>query len=695
MRLTTPVAGITGLIATASAQDTLVPWAFEPLPLGAVTPSGWLKDQLGQMANGLAGHEHDFYRFVANSTWSGGTDKDWGEYSPLNEAFPYWFNGIVPLAYHLNDDRLKSQVSDAVDAVLGLQADDGWIGPEQGGARNFWARYPFCLGLIQLVEADPDTYQDRVVTALHKYFQLMNSMLHNNGTGYVYQGTIPEELDQGNFQWGRVRVQDQMISLQWLYEHFPQNNSELLHDNMNLLNNMSISWADYWVNGVFVTQDLNDVYGGGDGGNLFPYFHGVNVAQGLKALAVVRRFTQNDSMVDTTRWGVNMTFQYHGSSGGSVIGDEREDGLAPYQGAELCTAVETMYSMSYLYQSLGENYYGDRAELAAFNALPVMLTPDWWAHQYMDEENQPWALNTSEQIFWNDNSWSQSYGLEPDYPCCTVNHPQGFPKFVSAVFVRAGDNGLAHALLSPASVTTTVGSSQATINANTNYPFENSIQYDITTSGAFDFFIRVPSWADAASSTIQSGSTTSPLSPDSTSGLHKISIPSGQSSLIYTLSTSIVQESRPNDAIAVHYGPLVYALEIGASNTSTGPRQFNAPDTFYDDGYAPSQVRDYQMTNTSAWNIAIDPSTLTFHSSLDNSSTSGLVDPIFAPAAPPTWITAQGCEIEWGLFKNSVPDVVPAKADRKCLGDAYEVTLRPLGAQKLHMAELPTIDLGS
>lgn len=52
-----------------------------------------------------------------------------------------------------------------------------------------------------------------------------------------------------------------------------------------------------------------------------------------------------------------------------------------------------MYSLSYLYRALGDKGFADKCELAAFNALPAMISPDWWAHQYVSQANQvssPW-----------------------------------------------------------------------------------------------------------------------------------------------------------------------------------------------------------------------------------------------------------------------------------------------------------------
>ena len=82
----------------------MVPYQYDLLSIGDVTPQGWIKDQLQLQASGLSGNLFKFYRYVKASTWLGGTE----EYSELHESAPYWYNAIVPLAYVLDDERLKA-----------------------------------------------------------------------------------------------------------------------------------------------------------------------------------------------------------------------------------------------------------------------------------------------------------------------------------------------------------------------------------------------------------------------------------------------------------------------------------------------------------------------------------------------------------------------------------------------------------
>ena len=50
-------------------RPPLKPSAFVPLPLGAVKPHGWLKDQLTVQANGLTGHLDEFWPSLMESAW--------------------------------------------------------------------------------------------------------------------------------------------------------------------------------------------------------------------------------------------------------------------------------------------------------------------------------------------------------------------------------------------------------------------------------------------------------------------------------------------------------------------------------------------------------------------------------------------------------------------------------------------------
>jgi hypothetical protein len=224
------------------------------------------------MADGLAGHEHDFYIYVNQSRWlelpgTGGTD-----YSRLNEALPYWFNGLVPLAYLLNNYRLKEQVHSVAERVLDLQSEDGWIGPEVFAERNFWARAPMFLGLIQLAEAN-STWQPRVVDALSLFNELANRMLRNNSQGHA--------VCPPNFEcyWGQTRAHDLMISMQWMLDNYPGSSAlqDTLLSNMNMLYDQSNYKWDKWYQPETYLKVVDNP---STTDPLYPYLHGVNVGQG-------------------------------------------------------------------------------------------------------------------------------------------------------------------------------------------------------------------------------------------------------------------------------------------------------------------------------------------------------------------------------------------------------------------------------
>ncbi len=98
------------------------PAAFEPLPLGSIKPAGWLKEQLRIQADGLGGHLDEFWPDIKDSAWFGGKAEGW-------ERVPYWLDGLVPLAYLLDDAALEAKVKKAIGYILDHQHPDGWLGP--------------------------------------------------------------------------------------------------------------------------------------------------------------------------------------------------------------------------------------------------------------------------------------------------------------------------------------------------------------------------------------------------------------------------------------------------------------------------------------------------------------------------------------------------------------------------------------
>ncbi|KAF9265063.1 hypothetical protein L218DRAFT_924877 [Marasmius fiardii PR-910] len=599
-------------------------------------------NQLQAQANGLHGHLQDFWGPIQNSKWIGGSD----DYSALNEAGSYWLNGLVPTAFQTNDQRLLGSVGSWINYILQHQGSDGWIGPDSN-PRVLWGRYPALLAIMQYAQAN-STATPTIVDSLQRFFVGMNNMLNNGGSGLE--------------EWGIMRWQDASIVVQWLLDNHPNGQESVYTNILNLLRYGGANWKGIFTDGNFPTGAINRVD---------IKAHGVNVAQAIKSEAVAYRFSHDSSDLDSTRKRIDLIEQYHGRVSGVLAADEHLAGLHPARGSELCTVVEQLYSYEYVYSVLGDNQYADKAERLAFNALPGTLTDDMWAHQYLQQSNQPWARHMDPSVFATDGSESNTFGLAPNYPCCTVNHAQGWPKFISHAFMTSSDaSTLYHVLLSPTTVSTTLsGSNAVTVTARTNYPFSSQIQYDTSGAKSFNFGVRVPGWiSGSVTYSVDGGSQQSGFANNA--GYIIITVPSGSHIIVVNIPMNIQTLNGYNGSKVVARGPLVYSVDVPFSTTVLNTYALNAKDLRFDP--------------TSSWQYAFDVSSLKY-----SGDATTLQQHVWSNSAAPVSISANACVVDWNEATNTADQ--PPSSPASCKGARQQIKLIPYGAAKLRVTEMPTL----
>ena len=144
--------------APNSARAPLDRAALRALPLGAVRPAGWLRDQLRLQADGFTGGLPAVWPDVGDgSGWLGGQGESW-------ERGPYYCDGLIPLAHLLDDAELLARAGRWVEWSLASQRADGFFGP--AGNVDWWPRMVMLKVLTQHAEATDDA---RVEPFLARY----------------------------------------------------------------------------------------------------------------------------------------------------------------------------------------------------------------------------------------------------------------------------------------------------------------------------------------------------------------------------------------------------------------------------------------------------------------------------------------------------------------------------------------------
>ncbi|MEC7265257.1 MAG: beta-L-arabinofuranosidase domain-containing protein [Bacteroidota bacterium] len=544
----------------------LIGKAYLDLPLGAIEPHGWLKDQLERMKNGMTGHLDEIYPEVVGERngWLGGDGDGW-------ERGPYWIDGLLPLAYILDDEDLKAKVQPWIEWTLDNQYENGYLGPipfdtppkheeglQRGQRMDWWPKMVMLKILSQYYDATQDK---RVIDALTKYFK------------YQLEELPHRPLDHYTF-WANRRGGDNLQVVYWLYNI---TGDEFLLELAELLAEQTFPWTKIFLNEEnydapespwhyfkmktypFDEEEIDALTISQLGG-----MHCVNFAQGLKQPMVLFQQSKDSSHIKATKKALGDIQYYHGQPQGMYGGDEGLHGKNPVQGVEFCSISESMFSLETMLAISGDIQYADLLEKITFNALPTQASDNFMSRQYFQAANQVElsdGLETSYQTV-DHHGTDFVFGQLTGYPCCTTNMHQSWPKFVQNLWYATPDNGVAALLYAPSSVSIKVGEGvMATITESTGYPFRDEIDFvvNIDKDAQFPFHLRIPDWCANPSVTINGNLWESTVSE----GIVKINRSWSNGDVVKLKLPMTLKMSQWYDfAVAIERGPLTYALKI-------------------------------------------------------------------------------------------------------------------------------------
>jgi hypothetical protein len=347
-----------------------------------------------------------------------------------------------------------------------------------------------------------------------------------------------------------------------------------------------------------------------------------------------------------------------------------------------------MFSYEEALAILGDPRLSDRLERVTYNALPATLSNDMWSHQYDQQPNQISCTRAHRQWSTN-NDDSNLFGLEPNFGCCTANLHQGWPKFVSNLWMATTDGGLFAAAYAPSQVKISLKGNPVTIDEATDYPFNGTVRFTMHVKNALSFplVLRLPVWADKADINVNShrvrtvtaacqansdrfGQNGSSCDPS------KLLIPirrEWQEGDVVSISfpTTPRVSHWYNDSAVFERGPLVFSLPLDGQWS-----QLKA--------YAEKSA-DWQIQPARAWNYAVK---------LGECDATAAEQPLsstpFDVNHPPVTLKVEGKLLpQWSIAENSASPVPDSPVDSS--HPLQSLTLVPYGAAKLRITAFPDL----
>lgn len=627
-------------------RPPLSPSPLLKLPVGSITPRGWLRHMLEIETEGMTGRLKDI------SPWLKKEANAWADHQGRGhsgwEELPYWLKGFGDLGYVLNDSRITQEARGWIEDVLASQREDGWFGPRElltslNGKPDLWPHMVMLNVLQSFYDYTGDT---RILPFMTRYFQ--------------WEKQLPATAF-GEGYWPKIRAGDNIESLHWLYnrtgEAWLLDLARTIHENM----------ADW-------KTDVID-------------WHNVNIAQGFRAPAVFFPQGREPRLLEAAERNYQKVMGLYGQfPGGGLAGDEncRPGFNDPRQGFETCGIVEFMHSFQMLMKISGNPIWADRCEEIAFNSFPAAMTPDQKALHYLTGANMVQLDRNNKSPGIQNGGTMLSYSPYQVYRCCQHNVSHGWPYYAEELWHATTDKGLCASLYAASEVKAKVANgTTVTIAETSDYPFGDTIQFAIATpqSVAFPLYLRVPQWCKQPMVTINGKSTKVKADGMAFIRIDRLWQNGDSITLKLPMTIKVRTWAKNKDSVSVDYGPLTFALKIDErwekyGNSNAWP--------------------EWEVYPTTPWNYGLVLNSRNPSKSFEIVRKAGpIATQPFTHEGNPIELRAKARRIPaWQFDRHGLVAVLqpsPVRSEEP----VESVTLVPMGAARLRISSFPVIGKGT
>lgn len=463
------------------------------LPLGAVKPRGWLKQQmLDDLDIGFASRLDALTQRAATDLFTERINSSQSQFAWWDsETRGNWLWGYVMMAYLAEHPAHSARAEALIEKLLASQDSNGYIGiyaPEwryqhpPGENGELWSQGRALLALLAFFElTDKQGVLDAVTRAArltmskygaqNRYFK-QGDPPHAEMTGLTHGLCFADVMAWLFRLTGDTAYRDFGV---WLYDDFCSMITPFPNDDMvvsNLLNEH---------------RPFNG--------------HAVHTVEHLRILLWAASVTERADLKLAASKALDKLRRYM-LPNGAVIGDEGMHGFPrPDIGYEYCTITELAFSLIHSLALDAGAWSGDSIESLVFNAAQGARLPDGSGIAYLSTDTRLAATSAQFDSYGFLFNMAGRFKYSPTHEdvacCCNPNSVRLLPHYVSSLWRRSND-GLTAVTYGACVVDTNVNGVDVHIDEDTNYPFSDEISLTIMPASPVEFTIRLrqPAWAD-------------------------------------------------------------------------------------------------------------------------------------------------------------------------------------------------------